>query len=31
MIFAFGIIGLHILADHEHPFWPMMNTDSGAS
>jgi len=22
---------LHILADHEHPFWPMMNTDSGAS
>ena len=22
---------LHILADHEHPFWPMVNTNSGAS
>ncbi len=22
---------LHILADHEHPFWSMVNTDSGAS
>ena len=24
-------IGVHILADHEHPFWPMVNTNSGAS
>jgi len=24
-------ITLHILADHEHPFWPMVNTNSGAS
>ena len=22
---------LHILADHEHLFWPMVNTNSGAS
>jgi len=22
---------MHILADHEHPFWSMVNTDSGAS
>ena len=22
---------VHILADHEHPFWSMVNTDSGAS
>ena len=22
---------VHILADHEHPFWPMVNTNSGAS
>lgn len=22
---------LHILADHEHPFWTMVNTNSGAS
>lgn len=24
-------VHLHILADHEHPFWPMVNTNSGAS
>lgn len=22
---------MHILADHEHQFWPMVNTNSGAS
>ena len=22
---------VHILADHEHQFWTMVNTDSGAS
>ena len=28
---ADSLITLHILADHEHPFWPMVNTNSGAS
>ena len=26
---AKGVV--HILADHEHLFWPMVNTNSGAS